>query len=314
MCILMGKLKTQEEFIEDAKRVHGDKYDYSEIKYTRSETKVKIYCKACEEYFYQTPNNHLAGKGCKKCSIKRSHDKAKLTSEEYIKRAKEVHGDKYDYSKLIYKGLSHKVEIYCKKCNKYFWQSADKHLLGQDCNCYKIEKIRKKRASTKEEFIRKANIIHKNGFDYSDVEYINVNTPVKIKCKKCGKLFLQTPGNHLAGKGCSYCKASKGEKIITDWLLNNKIVFIKQKRFKDCKDKQQLPFDFYLPEFNVCIEFQGKQHFVPFYFDITGEELQKRKLHDGIKRQYCKNNGIKLLEILYNENIENKLEEYLKHE
>lgn len=118
----------------------------------------------------------------------------------------------------------------------------------------------------------------------------------------------------------SYCPVSyygKGlyENIVYldfKWLKSKDIRYITQKRFKDCKDKQLLPFDFYLPDYNLCIEFQGRQHYFMWRNEINQDRLEKQRQHDQIKKDYCKKNNIRLLEIKYNENINQKLKEYLK--
>lgn len=119
---------TIEEFIEKAREIHGDKYDYSKVKYKNSATKVCIICK--EEghgEFYQLPGGHLLGYGCPKCG-----GKVKLTVEDFIKKAKKVHGDLYDYSKVDYKNSTTPVEIFCK-VHGYFSQIPASHLQGHGC-------------------------------------------------------------------------------------------------------------------------------------------------------------------------------------
>ena len=95
----MSERKTTEQFIKDAKNVYGDKYDYSETEYINSITKVKIFCKECNEYFWKRPINHIAGKqGCPECGKKERDKKHFSNTSEFIEKAKKIHGDKYDYS------------------------------------------------------------------------------------------------------------------------------------------------------------------------------------------------------------------------
>ena len=157
-------------------------------------------------------------------------------------------------------------------------------------------------------FIEDQEIIYTNKF----LRFLErVNTFIKkysLSKKGCIKQF-QTIVKH---------GASKGENTIWEWLKANTIDFIYQKKFEDCKDKNPLPFDFYLPTYNLCIEFQGSQHYDPgFYIRIKKnkeEGLKKfniQKYHDELKRIYCKENNINFLEIKYNENIERVLKEEL---
>ena len=172
---------------------------------------------------------------------------------------------------------------------------------------------------TIKEFIEKANKVQGIGrYDYSKVNYVNNRTDVIIICPIHGE-FLQTPSDHFQGCGCSLCnKKSKGEIKITRFLTNNNIKFEREKRFSDCKNILPLPFDFYIPKYNLCIEFDGKPHFQNTNWNgkMTNEEmkenLKSNQLRDQIKNDYCKTNGINLLRIRYNENVEEKLMEYFK--
>jgi very-short-patch-repair endonuclease len=128
--------------------------------------------------------------------------------------------------------------------------------------------------------------------------------------------FNVTPNDHInSGTGCPICKESKGEKFITQLLDNNNIVYTKQKRYNDCKGgngkySKKLPFDFYLLDNNILIEYDGRQHFQPVYGE---EQLNKQKQLDNIKNQYCEKNNIKLIRIPYTmKNVDVEL--FLKQE
>ena len=104
---------------------------------------------------------------------------------------------------------------------------------------------------------------------------------------------------------------SKGENTIWNWLNYNKIKFEFQKRFSDCKDKKSLPFDFYLPDYNLCIEYQGKQHYEPINYFGGLEKFTYQQYHDELKKEYCEEKGISLLCIPYDKNIEEELDNFL---
>lgn len=199
----MTKRSTNEEFIEKARKVHGDKYDYSKVEYKNARTKVCIICKKHGE-FWQTPDHHLRGKGCRKCAEEKSSINLRSTTEEFVKRAREVYGDKYDYSKVNYKKSHIKVCIICPVHGE-FWQSPINHLLG--CECHKCANIRigNLHRSNAVDFSFKAKLVHGEKYDYSKVIYINNSTKVEIICKEHGS-FLQTPNSHLKGNGCPCCK------------------------------------------------------------------------------------------------------------
>ena len=120
-----------EEFIEKAKKIHGNKYDYSKVKYIKSKEKICIICPEHGE-FWQTPNEHLMGNGCKKCGYKKISNKVSLTTQVFIERARKIHGDKYDYRKVKYVSTRVPIAIICKK-HGIFYQKPNYHLSG--CGC-----------------------------------------------------------------------------------------------------------------------------------------------------------------------------------
>jgi hypothetical protein len=193
--------KTDNIFIEQAKKVHNNKYDYSKVEYKNIHTKVCIICPDHGE-FYQTPGSHLRGVGCPKCS-----STSKLTTEKFIEKAREVHGDKYDYSKVEYKNVRDKVCIICPEHGE-FYQTPNTHFRGNGCS----ECSGKAKLTTKK-FIEKAREVHNNKYDYSKVEYKSNTTKVCIICPEHGE-FYQTPNTHLRGSGCPRC--IKNTKLTTE--------------------------------------------------------------------------------------------------
>ena len=135
-------------------------------------------------------------------------------------------------------------------------------------------------------------------------DYKNKNTFIKIKCKKHNLIFTQRATRHLNNmQGCPKCKASKSEIIIMNYLNKKSISFEYQKKFKDCKFKQHLSFDFFLPYYNLCIEYDGIQHFKEIDFFGGKERLIQQRNFDNIKNEYCKNKNINLLRIPYTKHI-----------
>ncbi len=152
-----------------------------------------------------------------------------------------------------------------------------------------------------EQFIKKANKIHNNKYDYSLVDYIDCKTKVKIICPIHG-VFEQNPYTHYKRKcGCPNCRSSKGELKVQKYLKKNKISFIREKTFDDCRHLLPLPFDFYLPDHNICIEYDGEQHFKEIKSWGGNEYLEKIKKRDKIKTKFCKDNNIPLIRISYKE-------------
>ena len=285
------KNKTTEEFLEQAKSVHGDKYDYSETVYTNAKTKVKIKCKVHGD-FYMKPNNHLHGEGCPICRYIKSSSKLRATLNEFIKKAKEVHGDKYDYSKVEYHNNRTKVCIVCPEHGE-FWQTPEKHTVRKQGCPYCSGNAKK----TTEQFIKESKEVHGDKYDYSKVEYQGTHKHVTIICKKHGE-FSQIAKEHISGQGCPKCKQSKIEKEVFDMLKENNIVFQPQYKYDETNYKNSL--DFFIPSLNIGVECQGEQHFSPVDFAKKGEEwannlFLKNVVRDKYKSDVCKNKKIKLL-------------------
>jgi len=298
-------------FIEKAKKIHNNKYDYSLIEYINSKTKVKIICPE-HGIFEQKPNTHLTGRNCNKCANTIRGFKKKLNLDEFIEKAQLIHGNKYDYSLVEYINSQAKVKIICSK-HGIFEQKPNTHIFKKSgCQNCSLENSSINQRLNINLFMEKAKQIHNNKYDYSLVEYKNMHVKIKIICPEHG-IFEQEPSNHIGKKyGCPYCKESKGEKEISELLNNNNINYKRQKTFNDCKNKNVLPFDFYLPRYNVCIEYDGEQHFNTINYFGGKKGLKYIQNNDGIKTQYCKDNNITLIRIKYNENILEKLNEEFK--
>lgn len=364
----MAKNMGQGEFIRRAKEIHGDEYDYSKVNYVNNRTKVNIICNKHEIEFPQTPGSHLSGQGCPKCRYEKSSLKTRLPKGEFIKRANEVHNGEYGYDKVDYKSMGEKVVVTCKEHGDFPVTPAN-HLGGSGCpDCYGTKK------RTTQQFIDDAKKVHGNEYDYSETEYFGTDKPLKIKCEKHGYFypiaynhlkgdkcpkcagnqksntiefiekakkihgdrynyekvdystnktpivitclkpnhgdFLLRPNSHLNGTGCPVCSESRGEKYLSTLLDDLNIKYTRQFKFKDCTNLKtgrycrRLPFDFYLPDYNSVIEYDGIQHFNSVDFWGGENSLKTQQLRDQLKNQYCEKNGIKMIRIPYTMNKE----------
>ena len=129
------------------------------------------------------------------------------------------------------------------------------------------------------------------------------STPITIICRKHGE-FKQIPTNHYAGKGCSICKNSQGEVKVATYLDKLNIAYDQQKKFEECKNIHKLPFDFYLPEYNALIEFDGRQHTEVCEIFGGEEGLQKTQFNDAIKNKFANDTNKPMLRINYDQDIE----------
>ena len=202
-----------DEFVIASKKVHGDLYDYSEVEYVDTHTNVEIICPT-HGSFFQSPSDHKRGSGCPKCARERLSERYRMEVDDFKERARRVHGDKYDYSSVVYTSLKDRVEIGCP-VHGVFLQQADSHLRGSGCPfCY--GNVR----ATKDSFIGKSRKVHGDKYDYSLVEYKNSTTKVLIICPNHG-VFTQKPQDHLAGYGCPLCGGS--QKLTTDEFIQRAI-------------------------------------------------------------------------------------------
>ena len=281
-----------EEFTSKAAKIHGNKYNYDQVNYVNAITKVKIYCNNCKEYFYQRPNNHLYNYGCRNCK-KENPNQSNI--EKFIKNAVKVHGDKYNYEKSKYIGALNKIEIYCNKCGRYFWQTANVHLQGSGCSyCHTGKKY------TKEIFIEKAIKIHGNKYDYSQIIYAQSEQKIDIYCKKCSKYFLQTPKSHIQGAGCPHCKGTKLQEEIHSF-----IILLLKAEYNNQTIIKPYELDIWIPTHSLAIESHGM-----FYHS----ETQKSKEYHYDKYLKCKEKQITLIQIYEPEwyNKPEQIKSYIK--
>lgn len=373
----MAKKITTEEFIERAKKVHGDRYDYSEVNYVDSKTKVKIRCKDHNIILYQLSGGHLRSKGgCPSCANESMRKSLSKTQDEFIMEAKTIHGNKYNYSSVEYKNAYTKIKIWCP-IHKFFYQTPQSHMFS-GCKKCSFESVGKRASKKTKDVIQEFISIHGNLYDYSETIYTTARRKIKYKCEKHGVIeqkpvhhkrygcpkcgydrlkltteefvkrakdahgntysylstiyidstkkviitcdqhgdFKQLPFMHLRGSGCKKCKDTVGEKCITSLLNQYNIKFEGQAKFPSAKFKNSgypMIFDFYLPDYNLLIEYDGEQHFraIDFFGGKKGfKQTQKR---DAEKNEYCLTNNIKLLRIPYTEfdNIEEILRKEL---
>ena len=276
-------------FIKKSRSKHGDKYDYSKVKYDGAHTKVCIICPKHGE-FWQTPNEHKKGCGCPKCGNKAKGERCRSTKEEFIKKANEVHGGKYEYSKVEYVNNATKVCIICPKHGN-FEQTPNSHLRGCGCPNCSFENTGDRCRSSLVEFIKKARKLHGDKYNYSNVEYVNSRIKVCIICSEHGE-FWQSPSDHTKCRGCPKCNLSHLERSVMNYLDDVGITYDYQKRFKWLGNQS---LDFYLPDYNIGIECQGEQHFFPVEH-FGGDKRFKNTLErDKWKKKLCEENGVKLL-------------------
>jgi hypothetical protein len=278
----MKKLTTK-EFINKSNIIHNNFYDYSKVEYKNSHIKVEIVCPK-HGSFFQRPYDHLNRKSCGKCA-----NNFLKTKKEFIELATTVHGNRYIYSKVDYRGNKNKVEIICT-IHGSFLQKPNNHLNGSGClKCSGLEK--KSYLSFKES----ASKIHNNFYDYSKVIYNNSTIKVEIICPIHGS-FFQSPRHHLYNKsGCSKCR-NFSSKIENEWLHSirlpnnreNRQVFIKinNKKFRvdgydpDTKTIYEFLGDFWHGNINILEKNEMNPILKKTYFDLYCDWLNRKKIFE----------------------------------
>ena len=314
---------TKDEFLNCLDTHQLQKYDYSCVPtiLTWKNKKIKIFCRICDEYFEQNFYSHKNGNGCRKCQYKKLAEERKLTFENFVIKAVSVHGGLYSYSnEMNYSSMNSKLKLFCNSCETYFIQRAGNHLMGHGCPNKKCigDKISEKRKIPLVEFKNKSIDIFGDVFEYTD--YKIKHGYITIRCLECNHIFIRTGRDHLHSLGCPNCSIDKslGEKTIREYLDKCNIVYAREKTFPDLRGTSKyaiLKCDFYLPDLNTVIEFDGIHHYEYFSFSSNKNisdidkinEMHRRMVNDKIKDDYCYSNGIKIIRIKYTENIEERL-------
>jgi len=287
-----------DRFTTKANLKHKNRYDYSKVKYVNAFTNVLIICNKHGE-FWQKPNSHLSGYGCKKCGLEQSYKKNNMGKERFIILSQILHGSKYDYSNVNYINNRIGVNIVCPQHGS-FKQSPYVHIKGGDCKKCGYIKSRFKNRKTLNDFIKDCELVHGDKYDYSLVEYIGTDHKVKIICREHG-IFEQRCSKHLQNQGCPVCSESKLEKEIRLFLISNNIEYKQQYGKKsDLFYLNGQLLDFYLPAYKIGIECQGEQHFNPVDFgnrgyDYTNEYFLKGIILDIRKYSECVKNNIEVI-------------------
>lgn len=292
-------------FKEKAKNKHGEKYGYDLVDYVNNRTPVTITC-PIHGNFKQTPHEHLGGCGCPSCAKQSRSDKRRKALDLFKQQAKEVHGDRYDYSKVDYKNANEKVCIICPEHGEFFMAPSNHIRQKQGCPKCRNIKIGDSLRSNTENFIKKAEALHPNeNYDFSKVEYKGNKEKVLITCP-VGHNFYIRPNDFLMGHSCPECAkkfgiseeqvASNLEKIFGDITRQYKPEWLHSKT-------SYQSIDIFLPQYNIGVEYQGAQHFRPSQ-RFSGENGYKIVYERDVRKyNKCKEHGIKLFYISFERNI-----------
>lgn len=253
--------KSHDQFIKDATAIHGNQYNYDKTYYKRSNKKVTITCRT-HGHFQQLPSVHLRGSGCQECINQRLSEQYRKTTAEFVSQVTQIHQGRYDYSLVDYQSAHAKVRIICKK-HGGFEQSAGGHLQGAGCNqCAIFDRADKQRKS-KDAFLEEAKQVHADRYDYTLVEYKNIDTPIKIICSSHG-LFNQSPYSHLTGSNCIHC--------------GHESTKLKQTKTRDEFIEQAISVHGSVYDYSL-VDYSGTKELVMIICDVHGVFEQKASVH-----------------------------------
>lgn len=313
--------KIEDYYLEKIKKKQGDRYDYSDSHITSRHGLVRLKCKTCNGIIWVLVKDAISREiECFECNQRRMLENKRLQEEQkFIRRAKEVHPE-VDLSKLSYTRFQDKCTFICPKCGKEYEQDCRGFLRGPGIcpNCvYRLNGDRQR--SNLEEFKEKLDKVYGPGtFDYSKAVYIDRTKPITLIDIETGLEFSSTPNNLLSGAGYSVRhKNSLGERLVQKCLVELGIKFESEVRKDGVFEGHYVRIDFILPDLNVWIEYNGKQHyqccpeFLRLSEDLAKEKFKVQQERDEAIRVYCREQGITLIEIPYTLSTYEQIKKYI---
>lgn len=289
-----------ERFVERARKVHDDRYDYSSTDYVTTHQPVLI---RCPEHgsFSQTPRAHLKGSGCSDCALRRQSEGRRLTTEQFIEKARATHGERYDYSTSEYVDSETPITIICRDHGPFRQKPLQHANIGQGCRLCQIDGYK----LTSERFIERVAGRYEVSYDYSALpRFVLATDRITVLCPAHGPFEAHSRA-HLEGRaGCPDCtgSGSRFEREIRRHLDDDGIRFETQWGDPSLRDKGRLRFDFMLPESRTLIEFDGAFHFraiqMPGQTEADAEHaLRETQRRDAIKEKWASSNGLRLIRL-----------------
>lgn len=290
----MSRMRSNAWFIEQVRKQVGKEYTFLEP-YSGTDTKIEVVHNSCGLHYKVTPYHFLRDKNrCPHCSMK-------YTNEQYQLGIRKKWGDQWIPLVKI-SNANEIVPFYHADCGKISYKSYKSLQNGKGCKyCANVLHGLKRRKSNLI-FIKQIKARYGNRYTVL-TRYETEDTKVKVQCNSCNNTWWVTPHNLLRGFGCPHCSSSHGEMYISKILKTHSIKYIYQKRFNDLKNPKTsypLYFDFYLPEYKLCIECDGLQHSKAIKFFGGKDGLKIRKYRDNLKDKYCQEHHIRLIRLKYN--------------
>ena len=260
-----------ETVIKKARNIHKNLYNYEKAQNTNTKI-LNIYCKKHNKYFNQSKKSHLQGHtACPLCKLEKqkNRDTSNMKVEvkdinSFIKKAKEIHGDKYNYKTSKYISMFEKLDIYCNKCKKIFPQTPNDHIHKRNgCPICKINNLSDKFALEKDDFLKRAKKIHGDKYEYDLSNFVNSNTKIEVFCKIHNLKFEITPGKLLNGHGCYECGKDNIRLNLKDVISQSKKIFKNKYNYDNSKifyKNKKTYFTFFCKSCNVEVEQRVDKH------------------------------------------------------
>ena len=304
----MTARQTTEKFRIKVASITGN--EYSVIgEYVNNNTKIQIQHNTCKSIYLVKPKGFMDGNRCPVCRNKQRGAVLKTTAQ-FISEVHTLMGEEYTVLGE-YVGATKKICIQHNICGNSWEVSPNKFLsCGTRCPTCARNLNRLNQTYTTKHFEETINTKYPNEYMILG-KYTHSKSPILVRHIPCGMKWKIKPSHLVSHNMCPRCKSSKGETFIREWLKNKEITFSEQHSFPNLKRKKCLTYDFYIPELNILIEYQGIQHYKAVKHFGGEERFKQQKENDEMKQKYAKENRITLVEVPYFLNTKEKIETYL---
>ena len=304
----MSRKKTHEEYVAEVAEINPNIEVIGH--YNGNKIKILHRCKIDEHEWLVYPSSILRGIGCPVCGAILTANHTRKSHSQYCEELYSINQNIQVIGQYV--NARTKILHKCLICG-HEWLAVPDSLLSGRGGCPECRKRLNsiRRRKTNEQYAREVSIIDPDIIVIGN--YLGAFVPIEHECAKCGNVWKAQPTNILAGHGCNACNSSVGEKKVASYLTRHYVKFVRQHTFEDCRNIHKLPFDFYLPNYNACIEYDGAQHFEPVKGFGGIDKFVSTQKNDSIKNNYCDKTGILLLRIRYDEDIDEKLDAFFAH-
>ena len=304
-CSIYLERKNASQFKKEVNGLVGNEYVFLDT-YINNVTKLRVKHNKCGNVYKVTPNSFLGGSRCPYCAKSILRNKLSKNDDKFKNEINNLVGNDYKFLDPYVNSYT-KIRVKHNKCGRIYKVTPHSFLQCPHCPFCAVDSARKTDAQFKQQ------VYDLVGDEYTFLDtYVNSVTKLRVKHNKCGRVYEVRPNDFLnTNSRCPYCSSPKGETIISNILDTLNINYEAQKTFDDLKDNQPLSYDFYIPEQNILIEYQGIQHYQPIDYFGGKNTFKYQQQHDKMKDDYAKDNGYNLIAVPYTEDTFNKIKKYL---